>query len=248
MPQPVEGVDGNWRCTNCNNINFGTRAQCNRCSASRAHAAANPALNALMLLPDGTAGQPKLMAATSAKDARGLPIDGVDGNWRCHSCQNINFATRQACNRCSKSKSDGDVGIVVDVQQQQLLAASGGDYASQLAAANYQQQLISHGGTDAIATLQQRCTQLESIVAQLQSQMQQLLQLQPQQPSNANPPVSQGMGLLSSGSALGLSNGGGGGNALSSGLGSGALGGGLGGGLAPEASVGWAAALLSAAG
>ena len=74
MPQPVEGIDGNWRCTNCNNINFGTRAQCNRCGASRAHAAANPALNPLMILPDGTAGKQQLIATTSSKDARGVNL------------------------------------------------------------------------------------------------------------------------------------------------------------------------------
>ncbi len=25
-----EGVDGNWKCMQCGNINFGTREQCNR--------------------------------------------------------------------------------------------------------------------------------------------------------------------------------------------------------------------------
>ena len=33
-----------------------------------------------------------------------------DGNWRCPSCQNVNFARRSQCNRCSMPKPYGDDG------------------------------------------------------------------------------------------------------------------------------------------
>ena len=63
----------------------------------------------------------------------------------------------------------------------------GAEYASQLAAASYQQQLLGGGGgggaPDAMSALQQRCTALESVVAQLQAQMavvQQTLGVAPQ--------------------------------------------------------------------
>ena len=32
---PEEGINGNWRCFGCNNINFGHRTTCNRCKAKR---------------------------------------------------------------------------------------------------------------------------------------------------------------------------------------------------------------------
>ena len=39
---PREGEKGNWRCTECSNINFGHRDNCNRCRASRMTAASLP--------------------------------------------------------------------------------------------------------------------------------------------------------------------------------------------------------------
>ena len=40
-------------------------------------------------------------AAQIGRDRRGCPIEGVDGNWRCTECGNINFGKREKCNRCS---------------------------------------------------------------------------------------------------------------------------------------------------
>jgi len=34
----------------------------------------------------------------------GPPIAGVDGNWKCNSCNNVNFAQREKCNRCGGDK------------------------------------------------------------------------------------------------------------------------------------------------
>ena len=84
---PVAGVDGNWTCLACGNVNFAKRELCNRCSA----------LKPLALdVGDGMT-QPLV---TSLVTHRGPPIAGVDGNWACPQCQNINFAHRSSCNRC----------------------------------------------------------------------------------------------------------------------------------------------------
>ena len=32
---PEEGINGNWRCGGCFNINFGHRSECNRCKAQK---------------------------------------------------------------------------------------------------------------------------------------------------------------------------------------------------------------------
>merc|ERR1711971_1257624 len=35
----------------------------------------------------------------------GPPQAGVDGNWKCNSCNNANFAQREKCNRCGADKN-----------------------------------------------------------------------------------------------------------------------------------------------
>ena len=34
----------------------------------------------------------------------GAPMEGVDGNWRCDMCSNINFGKRMSCHRCGGQK------------------------------------------------------------------------------------------------------------------------------------------------
>lgn len=83
---PVEGVDGNWRCPACSNINLGVRERCNRCALPK---------SSEMVANGVGAPLPK----------RGAPIEGVDGNWRCTSCGNINFRVREKCNRCAAPRA-----------------------------------------------------------------------------------------------------------------------------------------------
>jgi len=40
-------------------------------------------------------------------DRRGLPLEGIDGNWRCQNCGNVNFGSRDQCNRCKVPKPEG---------------------------------------------------------------------------------------------------------------------------------------------
>merc|ERR1740130_1332060 len=46
----------------------------------------------------------------------GAPVSGLDGNWSCSSCRNINFAVRTACNRCQTPKGQ-DGGFAGAFQQ-----------------------------------------------------------------------------------------------------------------------------------
>jgi hypothetical protein len=46
-----------------------------------------------------------LNSASARRTARsetnsGAPIEGVNGNWRCNTCSNVNFKYRTKCNRC----------------------------------------------------------------------------------------------------------------------------------------------------
>jgi len=100
---PKPGFDGNWACPQCHNVNYAVREECNRCTYPKpgeedelGHAAT---------------------ALASASSAHGAPVAGVDGNWSCPTCKNVNFAYRTACNRCQTSKQQ--------VQQQKGAPATG---------------------------------------------------------------------------------------------------------------------------
>ena len=43
-------------------------------------------------------------------DRRGLPLEGIDGNWKCEQCGNVNFGSRDKCNRCQTMKGGGMSG------------------------------------------------------------------------------------------------------------------------------------------
>jgi len=87
MPPPIPGVNGNWSCLNCQNVNFAVRTVCNRCTAPK---------------------PPHLMQQAKGR----APVAGVDGNWACPHCQNVNYAIRDACNRCQVPKpAEEAVGV-----------------------------------------------------------------------------------------------------------------------------------------
>eukprot|EP00913_Durusdinium_trenchii_P014449 g13553.t2 len=83
--RPVVGVDGNWLCSACQNVNYAVRTNCNRCHA------------------------PKPSPAGAHK--RKAPTAGENGNWQCVECSNVNFAHRDQCNRCGAKP---DAGMVDD--------------------------------------------------------------------------------------------------------------------------------------
>eukprot|EP00434_Breviolum_minutum_P011700 symbB.v1.2.010321.t1/scaffold671.1/size323421/2 len=91
---PQAGVDGNWTCSACGNVNFAKRDRCNRCSAPKP-----------LDVVEEYGMTPPLVTSIGFTH-RGPPVAGVDGNWACPQCQNINFAHRSSCNRCGFAKPE----------------------------------------------------------------------------------------------------------------------------------------------
>ena len=96
------GRDGDWRCSACNNINFSFRTNCNRCQSPRY---ATDGGDQVQVPPGGGASGGKGGGGRSGV----MPGQGP-GDWRCPSCNNINFSFRRACNRCQAPKPD-DAGM-----------------------------------------------------------------------------------------------------------------------------------------
>jgi len=110
---PVVGDNGNWKCPSCFNVNFGHRDKCNRCQTAKPEGLdgpeaaygggmgmqyAMPMMDPSMMMMGG--GQ------SSAPQRKGPPVAGVDGNWKCDECGNVNFAHRTECNRCKAAKPE----------------------------------------------------------------------------------------------------------------------------------------------
>lgn len=160
------GMGGNWTCGECGNLNYAHRVRCNRCDAPHPSAAAggmggmgaamgmgamgaarsvddigrqylmcfanenDPVQAAMSYLSMNAVNMMQRPAEYSAagygaygaypqqrggmygmgagnKRARGGPPKaGVDGNWACKACENVNFASRTECNRCKAPREE----------------------------------------------------------------------------------------------------------------------------------------------
>jgi len=89
---PVAGVDGNWQCRQCNNVNFASREQCNRCGGMGGNCGAG-----------GYGGQ--------QWGGGGSSSGGMAGNWNCGECGNLNYAHRLRCNRCDAAPPTAGAGM-----------------------------------------------------------------------------------------------------------------------------------------
>ncbi|KAF4681221.1 hypothetical protein FOZ60_012447, partial [Perkinsus olseni] len=92
-------VAGSWECRACGNVNYPSRIKCNnrRCGLPREEAVVSS------LTP-----QP-------ARTPRGNgPQAGVDGNWLCSACGNVNYASRERCNGrgCGRPRKEVDRGAL----------------------------------------------------------------------------------------------------------------------------------------
>jgi len=56
--------------------------------------------------------------------ARRGPVAGQDGNWVCGSCANVNYPSRDMCNRCQKPRSVGQTVAVGTMAINQQSAAA----------------------------------------------------------------------------------------------------------------------------
>merc|ERR1712100_233872 len=83
------------------NVNFAVREACNRCQEPKPQGdyGLAPAYAPQAYAP-AYAPAPQQNAGGGGK----APVAGVDGNWACPQCQNVNFAVREVCNRCQAPK------------------------------------------------------------------------------------------------------------------------------------------------
>jgi len=88
---PAGGKQGDWTCPGCQNHNYHHRIQCNRCGGPRAGQTYMPPM------PPPMQAQQMMMKMLGA--ATGRP-----GDWQCRACQNLNYASREQCNKCGIAK------------------------------------------------------------------------------------------------------------------------------------------------
>lgn len=138
---PLEGVDGNWRCDMCSNINFGKRLSCHRCGAQKPSAEAierrlseiNERRTVTAVTPGADGRLPYVKKAVNHK---GEPLVGIDGNWKCGSCGNSNFGDRMSCHRCKSNREEAEVPAVdpsLAAQGQQFIDPATGQIYTQSA-------------------------------------------------------------------------------------------------------------------
>jgi len=82
-PRPVNSRPGDWDCPQCNNLNYATRRQCNRCGIDKPQ---------------------ELIDQEEEKRGNGPVFK--KGDWYCPDCKNLNFAKRVGCNRCGAGRPE----------------------------------------------------------------------------------------------------------------------------------------------
>jgi hypothetical protein len=72
---------GDWRCGDCNFVNFARRTSCKECGSER--------------------------PAREIGGGSNIEESGRPGDWNCPSCNYHNFAYRSECGRCGEEKPQG---------------------------------------------------------------------------------------------------------------------------------------------
>lgn len=179
MGAPQEGVDGNWRCMSCNNVNWMQREACFRCGISK------PPPEVLEQRAQEIAASTQVASSTSyakSPSTTKAPVEGVDGNWRCLSCGNVNWAQRDLCHRCSSLKPTPGVQQYMDAATGQVYTMSadgqiapayGNGLAAMAGMAGTAMGGAMGGATDpSMSEVRQRLQTLETQVATMQQTLQ----------------------------------------------------------------------------
>lgn len=99
---PTGGRPGDWSCEACGNHNYAQRTACNKCQVPKGM---NPAGGAMM----ANFGAVKNMAVARASPymmmGGGKGANMRPGDWVCPGCSNLNYSSREACNKCQRDKN-----------------------------------------------------------------------------------------------------------------------------------------------
>lgn len=129
---PIEGVDGNWRCTACQNINFPKRITCHKCSSDK------PPYEVLERRNQEIAERRAAQAAMRAqppKDSWKAPANKA--NWLCATCDFVNPYNKASCGQCDAPKegntAHSDAQQFFNPETEQLYDPATGMYYKQTA-------------------------------------------------------------------------------------------------------------------
>lgn len=86
---------GDWSCMQCGNHNFASRECCNKCAAPNMYGRQSAHYGTSK--GGGMMGQSANSYMMQASNMR-------QGDWMCPGCNNHNFASRESCKRCERSK------------------------------------------------------------------------------------------------------------------------------------------------
>ena len=139
-PGPIEGLDGNWRCAMCQNINFPKRNTCHKCLSDKPHFADLEQRN--LEIAERRMTQAAMRAAP--KEAWKPPLSKA--NWKCATCEFINPHDKKSCGQCDEpfgSTTQPETPQFFNPETEQLYDPSTGLYFTQSTDGTLQQLPVS---------------------------------------------------------------------------------------------------------
>jgi len=90
---------GDWSCPSCGNHNYADKMACNRCRTPKA---AGMGMGVMGMGGMGMGGMSMMPGMMPMMGGAGQQRPG---DWKCFACDNVNYASREQCNKCQVSKS-----------------------------------------------------------------------------------------------------------------------------------------------
>lgn len=99
---------GDWMCPSCSNHNYADKVACNRCKQPKPADDRGGCHEHLFV-----AGAYASMALQAQAPLTPQPQPAVSstrpGDWICENCQNVNYASRQVCNKCQTPRNSSQI-------------------------------------------------------------------------------------------------------------------------------------------